>query len=85
MRMQMKYDDYDIVDRPKHYNQGAVECVDAMRSALTEEEFRGGCKQQAMQYIWRERDKNGDEDIRKAIWWLRMLVGDDPRAYREQE
>jgi hypothetical protein len=75
-------DDFDVVDRPLHYNQGDIECVDAMRASLTEEEFRGGCKQQALQYIWRERNKGGDEDLRKAIWWLRMAVGDDPREYR---
>ncbi len=75
----VKSQESDVVNRPIHYRQGVIECVDAMRSALTEEEFRGGCKKEALQYIWRERHKNGDEDLRKAIWWLRMATGDDPR------
>lgn len=73
---------HDPVTRPKHYTDGDIECVDASRAQLTPEEFRGGCKMQAIQYIWRERLKNGDEDLRKAIWWLRMAVGDDPRTER---
>jgi hypothetical protein len=72
----------DMVNRPPHYTGGEIECVDASRSSLTAEEFRGSCKAQAQQYIWRERQKGGDEDLRKAIWWLRMAVGDDPRKER---
>ena len=74
----------DNVSNPSHYQAGGIECVDGACAALTPEEFRGGCKQQALQYIWRERLKGGDEDLRKAIWWLRMAVGDDPRSERER-
>ena len=72
----------DPVNRPEGYTQGLVECVDGEMSCLTADEFRGSCKAQALQYIWRERLKGGDEDLRKAIWWLRMAVGDDPRVER---
>lgn len=75
-------DDFDPVDKPEGYNQGDVECVDALIAALSEEEFRGACKAQALQYVWRERLKGGDQDLKKSIWWLRMAVGDDPRADR---
>lgn len=74
--------DFDPVTKPEGYNMGEIECIDAMRSALNAAEFRGGCKMQAMQYVWRERYKGGDQDIEKAIWWLRMAIGDDPRDYR---
>lgn len=59
---------------PSHYKQGKVECIDGIESALTYEEFRGYLKGNAMKYIWRERHKNGDEDVRKAIWYLNRLV-----------
>lgn len=75
-------DAHDPVERPAGYTQGDVECVDAERACLTPEEFRGACKAQALQYLWRERLKGGDQDLRKAIWWLRMAVGDDPRLDR---
>ncbi len=73
---------HDPVNRPAGYTQGDIECVDAELSALTADEFRGLCKGQALQYIWRERQKGGVEDLRKAIWWLRMAAGDDPRTER---
>jgi len=74
--------DHDPVTHPEGYTQGDIECVDGERSALTAEEFRGKCKGAALEYIWRERHKGGDEDLRKAIWWLRMATGDDPRTDR---
>jgi hypothetical protein len=39
-------------------------------AALTEEEFRGYCKGNAMKYIWRERHKGGTESLEKAQWYL---------------
>lgn len=56
----------DPVTKPAHYASGAIECIDAIRSALTPEEFRGYCKGNMLKYAWRERGKNGDEDLRKA-------------------
>lgn len=64
----------DMVNAPPHYNHGGIECIDAIRAALTLEEFRGHCKANAMKYIWRERHKGGDESIRKAIWYLQEMV-----------
>ena len=58
------------VKSPKHYNQGEIECIDAIRSALTPEEFRGFCKGNALKYIWREQLKGGGVDIEKAMWYL---------------
>lgn len=70
----------DRVNSPPHYLSGDIECIDAMRSALTPEEFRGGCKMQALQYIWREAGKGGNEDLAKATWYLLMAIGEDPRT-----
>ena len=57
----------DTVSNPPHYTSGGIECIDAIRSALTEEEFRGYCKGNVIKYIWREKLKGGNEDIKKAI------------------
>lgn len=66
--------DADMVNHPPHYTAGGIECIDAIRAALTTEEFRGHCKANAMKYIWRERNKGGDESIRKAIWYLTEML-----------
>lgn len=62
------------VDHPSHYTQGRIECIDGIEEALTPEEFRGYCKGNAMKYIWRERHKNGNEDLAKARWYLNRLI-----------
>lgn len=56
----------DLVNAPQHYRQGEIECIDAIRSALTDEEFRGFCKGNVIKYTWRERHKAGDADLSKA-------------------
>ena len=62
------------VNNPRHYTQGKIECIEAIQSALTEEEFRGYCKGNAMKYIWRERLKGGTESIEKAAWYLDYMT-----------
>jgi len=63
----------DPVNHPPHYKQGDIECIDAIQSALTPEEFRGYCKGNALKYIWRERHKGQDESLKKAIWYLERI------------
>ena len=65
----------DKINHPSHYTQGPIECVDAIESALTPEEFRGWLKGSAMKYIWRAGRKNdAAEDIGKAQWFLARLL-----------
>ena len=66
----------DPVNHPPHYRQGDVECIDAIESALTAEEFRGYCKGNALKYIWREKHKGHDESLKKAIWYLNRALGE---------
>ena len=65
---------YDIVNNPKHYNSGEVECIVAMQSMLTPEEFRGYLRGNSFKYRWRYPDKNGIEDISKAEWYETKLL-----------
>jgi hypothetical protein len=58
------------VKHPDHYNQGDIECIDAIRAALTPEEYRGFCKGNALKYIWRERHKGGNTSLEKAEFYL---------------
>ena len=58
----------------EHYRQGDIECIDAIKSALTNEEFRGFCKGNILKYLWRERHKGGSEDLRKAQDYLKWAT-----------
>lgn len=64
----------DNVNNPSHYNHKGIECIQAIEAALTEEEFRGYLKGNIIKYNWRERYKNGLEDLRKAQWYINKLV-----------
>ena len=66
----------DMVNHPPHYTAGGIECFDAIKAALTEEEFRGYCKGNALKYIWREKHKGGDESMKKAVWYLNKIIGE---------
>jgi len=47
----------DLVNSPPHYTQASIECIDAIAAALSEDEFRGFCKGNALKYIWRSELK----------------------------
>ena len=65
----------DNVNRPPHYRKGSVECIEAIKSALTREEFKGYLKAAAIKYIWREDHKGKNrEDLQKAVWYLNRLI-----------
>lgn len=55
------------------YDHGDLSCIDAIRAALTSEEFRGFCKGNVIKYAWRERQKGGDDDLYKAEDYLHEL------------
>lgn len=67
--------DTDDVNHPSHYNQGDIECIDAMRSALPKDQFIGYLRGCAMKYLWRLGQK-GDptKDAKKARWYLERLI-----------
>lgn len=65
----------DNVNHPSHYTNGNVECIDAIQSALTPEEFEGYCKANAIKYLWRAGLKsNKAEDLKKANWYIAKLI-----------
>ena len=65
----------DKVNNPKHYTFGKVECLDAIESALTLEEYRGFLKGQIIKYMWRCDNKGkAIEDNLKAEFYLRRLL-----------
>lgn len=73
----------DAVNSPSHYTSGEVETIDYIQDKLNDTEFDGYCKGNALKYVSRASLKNGEEDIKKAIWYLRFMLGDDPRKDKE--
>jgi hypothetical protein len=63
------------VEHPSHYNQGGIECIDAIESAVCNlngiDAYLVG---NAIKYIWRHREKGGVESLEKAIWHLERQI-----------
>jgi hypothetical protein len=67
---------YDPVDRPSHYASSptGIECIQAIRAAMTPEEFQGYLRGCCLKYLWRFRGKGGLQDLHKAQWYLNCLT-----------
>ena len=64
----------DKVYVPSHYNQGNIECIDYIKSLLTDEEFTGFLKGNVIKYLYRANKKNGEEDRLKAENYTYYLI-----------
>ena len=64
----------DNVEHPSHYCRGGIECIDAIEASLGKDEFAGFLRGNIIKYIWRYKDKNGLEDLKKAQWYLNKLI-----------
>ena len=68
-------EDYDPVNRPSHYTDGGVECIDAIKASMSTEAFLGFLKGNVQKYMWRYEKKVAPvEDLKKAQWYLSKLI-----------
>lgn len=61
----------------KRYKHGGIECIDAIRACMSEEEFRGFCKGNVIKYLWRAEYKGGSVDYQKARDYMNYMLGDN--------
>lgn len=60
---------------PDHYKQGSVECIDALAAATVNlSGLDAVCTANAIKYLWRWKQKNGVEDLKKAQWYIDRLI-----------
>jgi len=59
---------------PDHYKDSKIECIDAIESSMTPGSFQGYLKGTIIAYLWRYEQKNGQEDLNKAQWYLTKLI-----------
>lgn len=64
----------DAVSHPSHYCQGGIECIDAVKDATTGlTGIEAFCVGNAIKYLWRFKQKNGVQDLDKAVWYIERL------------
>lgn len=61
--------EFDAVNKPKHYNShpSGIECIEITRHMP----FNIG---NAIKYLWRFDNKNGVEDLKKAVWYIQDQI-----------
>jgi hypothetical protein len=63
------------VNHPDHYNQGGIECIDAIESAVQNlSGYEGYLVGNAIKYLWRHKQKGGVESLEKAIWHIEKQI-----------
>jgi len=76
----------DMVNHPAHYEgQTSIECIEAMQIAFGKRAVADFCLCNAFKYLWRHKNKNGAEDLKKAQWYLSRadeLIGNSEEALR---
>jgi len=71
----------DNVNHPKHYTQGGIECIDAIKAATVGKSgIEAVCVANVVKYLWRYEEKNGVEDVKKARWYLERLISELERG-----
>lgn len=67
--------DYTEVHHPEHYNQGNIECIDAITAATVNKTgIEAVCVANVIKYLWRYEKKGGKKDVEKAKWYLEKLL-----------
>ena len=61
----------DMVNHPSHYaDECSIECIEAMLVAFGAEAVYDFCICNAFKYVWRYKNKNGEQDLEKATWYI---------------
>ena len=61
----------EMVNHPTHYNNGKIECIDAMLDVFGRDKVLAFCELNAFKYLWRSDAKGTDlQDKQKAIWYI---------------
>jgi hypothetical protein len=64
----------DAINKPPHYNQGSIECIEYLKDNLGDG-FQYYLDGNIKKYLHRWRYKNAPiEDLRKARWYLDRLI-----------
>lgn len=60
---------------PDHYKSStSLECIEAMEVIFGSEAVINFCLCNAWKYIWRWKNKNGEEDLDKADWYVNKAL-----------
>jgi hypothetical protein len=71
----LELDQDTIVNKPPHYGDGEIECIDYMKDNMDTMMFMGYLEGNCKKYLHRYRYKGKPvEDLKKARWYLDRLI-----------
>jgi|TARA_R100000455_G_C6272559_1_gene129441 hypothetical protein len=60
---------------PSHYKRNDLECIEAITAAVQNlKGIEAYCTGAAIKYLWRWAEKNGEEDLEKAMWFIKHMM-----------
>lgn len=59
---------------PAHYKDTPIQFIDAVKAAMTDQQFQGFLRGNVIKYLWRYENKGGKQDLEKAEWYLKRLI-----------
>lgn len=81
-----RYQRQNNVDHPRHYEKTcSIECIEAMEICFGIEAVIHFCKCNAFKYLWRYKNKNGQEDLEKALWYCNYGLQKIREFYQDSE
>ena len=61
----------DNVNHPRHYEGStSLECIECMEVIFGVNAVCYFCLCNSFKYLWRYKNKNGEEDVKKSRWYL---------------
>jgi hypothetical protein len=60
--------------RPDYYVRNGIECYEVQRASMGLLKYQGYLQGCAQKYLWRWENKNGKEDLQKAVEYLTTLL-----------
>ena len=66
----LKRETEDMVNHPPHYDLGDIQLIDVMIASQGIEAVQHFCACNVLKYVFRHRNKNGAEDMKKARWYI---------------
>ena len=64
----------DVVNHPGHYETGKFECIEVMQEVMGVDAVKDFCICNVFKYVYRHKNKNGLEDLKKAQWYLNKYL-----------
>lgn len=74
----------DDATRPSHYLHGDKECIEVIKD-VTGDKYSGYLVGNIIKYLYRYKDKNGVEDLRKARQYLDWLIETEEKLKKEKQ